>query len=225
MDMHAPGVVPGGLRPTSLQAVPTKPKRKASFKLAAICAACCLTVIICLTAWFVVGARQAAPHQTKKIQTTADAYKIVDDPLGLTFSISKKFQPMSSDELKKLNPFFVYGYEVPDVAKVRCVISQTVRSSPAAVSPEDLGKGTFAQLQKSFPDASAVGYQQIALKNRRQAAELVATYHDDGVLVRQVEVVTATGARTSFAFCTSPDPLYGYYLPKFSQFFTSLEVY
>lgn len=159
------------------------------------------------------------------VRTTAAAYQVVDDPDGVKFSISKDFTTMSADSLKKLSPLFLYGFQIADVDHVQCIISQTQRAKAATVTPQQLGQGTFSQLRSSYPDLAAVGYQAIALKNGRPAAELIVSYHDHGAEIKQAEVVAATDTRTTFAFCTSPASLYDYYQPKFDQFFTQLEVY
>jgi len=132
---------------------------------------------------------------------------------------------MRPDDLKKMNPLFIYGFQVASVDHVACIISQTQRTKPTAVTPDQLGQGTYAQLKASFPDITPIGYQAIKLKNGRSAAELIVGYHDKGVALKQAEVVAVTSARSTFAFCTSPTPLYGYYQPTFDAFFKQLKIY
>ena len=151
--------------------------------------------------------------------------QVVDDPNGLKFAVPKELIVINSTDLKKLSPLFIYGYRVADVDNVHCIISQSPRTNSTTVTPDILAAGTYAQLKTIYPDIQSVGYQPIALVNGRSAAEIIVSYHQNGDDIKQVEVVSTTDTKTTFAFCTSPMSLYSFYLPKFDSFFKSLQVY
>jgi len=150
---------------------------------------------------------------------------IIDDPIGLSFSISNSFSQIGSTALSQLNPYNVYGFEIKDVVGVMCVISQTSKGKPGVVAPEALADGAFRQIKLSYPDVQPLGYKAVKLKNSRDAASFDVSYHNNGAAFRQAEVVAVTDTHTTFAYCVSPAALFNQYKAKFNNFFLSLEVY
>lgn len=161
------------------------------------------------------------PHITQ----SANNNQVVDDPLGIKFSISKDFTVIDSPELKKMSPFFIYGFKQADVPNVTCIVSQTNRAKAGPVTGQELRDGTLNQLKTSFPDVQLLASAPIALKNRHDAVSMDVSYHDKGAAIRQAEVVATTDKRTTFAYCASPDSLFNHYKTKFNGFFSSLEIY
>lgn len=150
---------------------------------------------------------------------------ILDDTKGLKFTIPAGFSQVSNSDLTSLNPSNVYGFKIANTGGVQCLISQTSRTKTGTVAPEALLDGTIKQIKLNYPDAQLIGAQAVALKNHRAAESMDVSYHDGGTLYHQAEVVALTNARSTFAYCASPDAQFGQYKTKFNLFFASLEVY
>lgn len=177
-------------------------------------------------AYYFLKYKPAHKPITHAATTTPDnTNHITNDTLGIKFAITKDLTPTPNTDLVRQNPAFVYGFKQKDVPNVVCVISQQKRTPPGGpVNPESLRDGTLKGIQKSFPDAKLVDYQDTALINGQDAASLVVSYTDK-VAIKQKLIVAATKTTVTFAFCSSPEPLYSVYEAKFEPFFNSLEVY
>ncbi len=157
---------------------------------------------------------------------TDNTNHITDDTLGIKFAITKDFETVDKATLIKQNPYFVYSFKQNNVDNVACTISQQKRTKPgAAVAPEALRDGTLNSIKKAFTDTKLDDYQDTTLANGQDAASLTLHYTDVKVAIKEKIVVAATKTNVTFAFCTSPAPLYDFYSDKFNPFFDSLEIY
>lgn len=178
-------------------------------------------------AYYILKYKPFKHDVAKPTQQVADkSSNIVDDTLGIKFAITKDFAAIDKPSLLKLNQYFVYGFKQDNVDNVSCIISQQKRNPPGgAVAPESLRDGTMKGIKNSFPDVKLQDYQDIMLANGQDAASIIVTYTDTKIAIKERMVVAATDKSVTFAFCTSPTPLYDYYDTKFGPFFDSIELY
>lgn len=148
-------------------------------------------------------------------------YHVQDDSLGLSFKVSKDFERIPPAELQALNPNFVYGFRPKGVADTSCVVSQTTRLQSGSVTTDELAQGTYDETKKSYPDVQVLSAKKRTL-NGRQAAQLELSFTDVKTKVKRLEVVATTDKKTTFAFCSSPQALAGFYRDTFTVFLTSL---
>ncbi|MGZ6004917.1 MAG: hypothetical protein ACXWLH_02085 [Candidatus Saccharimonadales bacterium] len=152
---------------------------------------------------------------------------VQDDSLGIKFAITKDFTIIDKTQLAKENPSFIYGYEQKDVNNLRCIISQTKLQKPVngSFSPDSLRDGIISEVKKTNPDVKTDSATAVTLDSGQNATALVYHYTDNKTVLKEKMVIANTKTVITFAFCSSPQPLFSYYDAKFEPFFNSLEVY
>ncbi len=149
---------------------------------------------------------------------------VIDETLGISFVITKDFNRIGTPILQSQNPSFVYGFTVPDIEGVKCIISQTKRLRPGYVSPEQLKDGTYNQIKKGNPTVALEDWQTISIGNGLSGAWLTMSYKQGKATYEQIEVVGTTDERTTFAFCSAPASLYKFYQSDFNTFLSSIRI-
>lgn len=185
-----------------------------------------LTAVIILA---VVGSiiyfndKKPKPVETKtpKIENT---YNISDDSLGIYFMMDNSFTRIDNKTLQEKGPYFIYGFKPKDVENVSCYVTQTSRPKAGKVDPEYLKDGVFEQVKNIYPDLKLITWNVLVSSNDATSIKMYMQYNENNISFKQIEYVGTTDARTTFAFCSSPESLFDFYSTKFSTFINSIQI-
>ncbi len=166
-----------------------------------------------------------ATHRSKPSASTQNN-TVSDTSIGLSFNISKDFQPIPRDVLTAMNPGFLYGFQATDSTSTQCIISQTKLNKPIKVSNgalHFLEQGAFDDIQKNHPGAKLIDWAVVQTASG-PAALLETSYKDGSAKIRRAEVILPSDTALTFAYCQSPSGQNDRYRSDFSVLFDSLKV-
>lgn len=166
-------------------------------------------------------------HDNKKSSnnsSSTDFNSISDSTVGVSFSISKKLEPIDVQILRLQKADLLYGYSPPGVSTVECAIYQTKRLKPGNVALADLAAGTLIHIKETHPDVKLDNLKKVLVPEGLTGAAMKLSYKDGGADIIRLELVATTDTRTTFAFCFSPKSLYQFYANDFVSFFDSIKI-
>ncbi|HLG90986.1 MAG TPA: hypothetical protein VI336_02385 [Candidatus Saccharimonadales bacterium] len=180
--------------------------------------------VVGLAVWLIF-LRDNAADRTEKNSASYDT--ISDSSTGLSFNMSKKFAPISREELSVLNPGFSYGFRASDDPKAQCIISQVKLSAGGTSSPEELRDGVLGEVKKIHPDAT-IANEATALNLAKfgdaQGILLEIVYTEGNTKIKRVEVIALGKVNEVIAYCQSLADDNQRYYNDFTIFFSSLKL-
>lgn len=163
-----------------------------------------------------------------KPPTVADNFNhISDSSIGLSFNMSKTFEPISRDELAAMNPGFTYGFKPADDVHASCIISNIKLTASGAVTPEQLRDGLMKEIKKVHPDVKLINPETAlnAVKfGDAKGILLQMTYQEGESIIRRVETITLGKTTQVIAYCQSLSKDSARYYNDFTTFFSSLKL-
>lgn len=178
-------------------------------------------VAIGIFTWLFGTQDNLQPSQPKNYNT------VTDTAAGLTFNVSKNFEPFPRDELATMNPGFSYGYRAIDNRKAVCILSQTKLGGRGSVTAEELRDGILKEVKRIHPDAK--------LANEASSLKPVKFGDAHGVLleivfsegeskIKRVEIAALGKIYQIIAYCESNEADSQRYYSDFTIFFSSLKL-
>lgn len=154
-------------------------------------------------------------------------YEIKDETIGVNFRISKRFERMSSTDLRAMNSGFLYGFSTDEDSLVKCYVSQTKRPQSGPVALSVLRDGVFGEIKKNKKDAILDDAQIVEVGENNKGAKLKMSFVDSNqgdIPVIQWEIVGITNSAATFAFCNSPKAVIDMYQADFDLFLDSVRI-
>lgn len=169
-------------------------------------------------------------HKLPKEQKTispSNFNTVSDSSTGLSFNMSKKFEPIPKEELAGLNPGFAYGYRPINDTKTYCILSQTSLTASGTITPEELRDGILNEIRKLHPDVvlsnSATALNPVKF-GEGKGVLLQVTYSEGTTEIKRVEVIALGKAFQVIAYCQSASADNPKYYNDFTTFFSSLKI-
>ncbi len=166
--------------------------------------------------------KQASPQQS-------NLNTISDSSIGLTFNMSKSFDPIPRDELTALNPSFSYGFRPANDANTSCILTQTKLNSSGTITAEQLRDGIVNEVKSVHPDvtldnpAAAAKWAQFG---NGQGVLLQLSFTDGSAKMARVEIIALGKAKPVqvTAYCQSLVSDSVKYYTDFTTFFSSIKL-
>ncbi|MEX0881312.1 MAG: hypothetical protein WDZ34_00260 [Candidatus Saccharimonadales bacterium] len=165
--------------------------------------------------------------RTKPITKPANFNTVSDSSTGLSFNMSKNFEPIPEEELAAMNPGFSYGFRSASDPKALCIVSQSRLGGRGSVSSKVLRDGILVEVKKVHLDAKLLN-ESTALNpvkfGEAQGLLLEIAYTEGTDSIRRVEIIALGKAFQVIAYCQSLAADNQRYYKDFTIFFSSLKL-